>query len=120
MAYLDMTNSNHQCPGDMQEVTFSGKRLCGRSDAFQSCASASFLTNSLQYSQVCGRITGCQYGFTNAFHWNTNKLQSIDSIYVSGVSVTHGSPGSKEHVWTFANGYSEDGAGPGVVRCLVK
>ncbi len=117
VAYLDMSNSSHQCPGSMEEVTLSGKRLCGRRDAFQSCASVSFSTNSLQYSQVCGRITGYQYGFTNAFHWNTDGLQSIDSIYVSGVSVTHGSPGSKEHVWTFANGYSENAAGTGVCPC---
>ncbi len=48
VAYLDMTNSSHQCPGDMEEVTLSGKRLCGRSsNAYQSCVSANFSTNSL-------------------------------------------------------------------------
>ncbi len=114
VAYLDMTNSSHQCPGDMEEVTFSGKRLCGRSDAFKSCTSVKFSTNGLQYSQVCGRITGYQYKDTYAFfRYNNDRFglysetNKIDSIYVDGVSVTHGPPGSREHVWTFATGYSE-------------
>ncbi len=123
MAYLDMTDSSHQCPGDMEEVTLSGKRLCGRnSNADRSCVSADFSTNSLQYSQVCGRITGYQYGYVYAFNIYTHptsypEAQSIDSYYVDGVSVTHGPPGSREHVWTFASGYDEDRASTNVCPC---
>ncbi len=115
VAYLDMTISSHQCPGDMEEVTLSGKRLCGRSSnaytASKSCVSANISANSLQYSQVCGRITGYQYGYVSAFAFSPTsfpKAQSIDSWYAEGVSVTHGPPGSREHVWTFANGFNED------------
>ncbi len=84
--------------------------------------SADFSTNSLQYSQVCGRITGYQYGLVNAFHFSTHpttypEAQSIESWYVDGVSVTHGPPGSREHVWTFATGRNEDGAGTVVCPC---
>ncbi len=113
VAYLSMTNSSHQCPGDMEEVTLSGKRLCGRSsNADRSCVSANISANSLQYSQVCGRITGYQYGEVHAFYLYRDpttypEAQSIDSYYVDGVSVTHGPPGSREHVWTFATGYNE-------------
>ncbi len=113
MAYLDMTNSSHQCPGDMEEVTLSGKRVCGRSaSASQSCASATFSSNELQYSQVCGKINGYQYGDTTAFgfYTYTGASQSIESWYVDGVSVTHGPPGRREHVWTFANGLSQNRA----------
>ncbi len=126
VAYLDMTNSSHQCLGDMEEVTLSGKRVCGRSynayDAARSCVSADFSTNSLQYSQVCGRITGYQYGYVYAFHCYTYpatypEAHSIDSWYVDGVSVTHGPPGSREHVWTFATGRSEDRAYTYVCPC---
>ncbi len=104
LAYLDMSNSSHQCPGDMEEVTLSGKRLCGRNvNARRSCVSEGFSTNSLQYSQVCGRITGYQYSYVYAFHFYTNptpypEAQSVDSYYVEGVRVTHGPPGSREHV----------------------
>ncbi len=117
MAYLNMTNSSHQCPRNMEEIALSGKRLCGRSNnAFRSCVSAYFSTNSLQYSQVCGRITGYQYGHVYAFFRYTYptsfpEAHSIDSYYVDGVSVTHGPRGSREHVWTFATGYNEDRAG---------
>ncbi len=106
MVYLDMTNSSHQCPGDLEEVTLSGKRLCGRSAsaAGMSCASAIFSADGLQYSQVCGKITGYQYGTTTAF-WDVSSR--IDSWYVSGITVTHGLPGSRGHVWTFANGWHE-------------
>ncbi len=123
VAYLDMTNSNHQCPGDMEEVTFSGKRLCGRSsNAAESCVSANIPTNILQYSQVCGRITGYQYKKVDAFHRYTfhthyPDAHSIESWYVDGVSVTHGPPGNRKHVWTFANGYSEDGRSTWVCPC---
>ncbi len=106
MAYLDMTNSSHQCPGDMEEVTLSGKRVCDRtSPSTASCGSATFSTNGLQYSHVCGRITGYEYRGVGAFYYYST--QSIDSYYVDGVTVTHGPPGSREHVWTFATGYSE-------------
>ncbi len=107
VAYLDMTNSNHQCPGDMQEVTLSGKRVCERSaSALWSCGSATFSTNGLQYSHVCGRITGYMYRGVGAFGYYST--QSIDSYYVDGVTVTNGPPGSREHVWTFATGFSEN------------
>ncbi len=102
-----MTNSSHQCPGDMEEVALSGKRVCGRSSsaAYRSCVSATFSTSGLQYSQVCGRIRGYQYGGTSAF--NKALPDSIESQYMAGVSVTHGPPGSRKHVWTFATGRSE-------------
>ncbi len=123
MAYLNMTNSSHQCPGDMEEVTLSGKRVCGRSyNADRSCVSANISTNGLQYSQVCGRMTGYQYDWCGAFYFYTDptsypEAQSIDSYYVNGVSVTHGPPGSREHVWTFATGYNERNAANYMCPC---
>ncbi len=104
-----MTNSSHQCPGDMEEVTLSGKRVCGRSSsaARDSCVSATFSASSLLYSQVCGRIRGYQYGYPDAFRIRSSA-SSIESRYVDGVSVTHGPPGSRKHVWTFATGLSEN------------
>ena len=39
-------------------------------------------------------------------------INSIDSPYVDGVSITHGASGSRQHVWTFAASY-----GPGFCPC---
>ena len=38
-------------------------------------------------------------------------------MYVDGVSVTYEPPGSKEHMWTFANGFNEDSSGSCVCPC---
>ncbi len=118
MTYIDMTDSSHQCPGDMDEVTLSGKRVCGRSSsaASQSCVSATFSISGLQYSQVCGRIRGYQYGDPDAFF--DRSSESIESQYVDGVSVTHGPPGRRKHVWTFATGRSESSGSAGACPCV--
>ncbi len=117
VAYIDMINSSHQCPGDMEGFTLSGKRVCGRisSAPTQSCVSATFSASGLQYSQVCGRIHGYQYGDPDAFYRSLSK--SIESQYVDGVSVTHGLPGRRKHVWTFATGVSENSGSAGACPC---
>ena len=33
--------------------------------------------------------------------------EGIDSYYVDGVSLTHGAPGKRQHIWTFAAGLAE-------------
>ena len=35
-----------------------------------------------------------------------NRITTIDGAYVTGVSVTHGSP--RQHIWTFAAGFSDN------------
>ena len=49
-----------------------------------------------QYSRVCGRVIGYQFGSTDAFR---SRLTNIDQVaYVDGISITHGSPCN--HIWT--------------------
>ena len=43
---------------------------------------------------------GLQYRTTDGFHNNPD----IDSPYLDGVSITHGSPGSRKHIWSFGIG----------------
>ncbi len=117
MVYIDMTNSYHQCPGDMEEVTLSGKRVCGRSSSAtrKSCVSANISTSGLRYSQVCGRIRGYQYGRTHALIRALSD--SIESQFVDGVSLTHCPPGSFKHVLTFATAFSEKYGDSGACPC---
>ena len=56
---------------------------------------------------MCGRIRGYQFGGTGAFWGYFNRNQGIDSYYVTGVSLTHGGAGSRQHIWTFAAGLTE-------------
>ena len=109
VAYLNMSNPSQQCPGVWREIT-TPHRVCGRrSTAFSagSCEGLNFSTGNEQYNQVCGRIISYQLGTTESF---TRGSFSINTFYVDGVSVTHGSP--RQHIWTFANGLEEQSSYP--------
>ena len=59
----------------------------------------------MEYSHVCGRVVGYQFGNTLSFFGYTrNTGLTIDDPYIDGVSLTHGqSP--RQHIWTFAAAY---------------
>ena len=101
VAYLNMSDPSQQCPSVWQEIT-TPHRVCGRRSSSGSCQGLTYSTGSEQYNQVCGRIIGYQFGNTDAF---LGSSRSIDTFYVDGVSVTHGSP--RQHIWTFSSGFDE-------------
>ena len=97
---VDM-NRDNSCPGTWQIIT-NPKRLClGLSS--KGCASANFHVKGVSYDNICGQAKAYQKGSTDAFESNT---QSIDGIYVDGISITLGSP--RKHVWTYATGLSDN------------
>jgi hypothetical protein len=55
------------------------------------------------YSKVCGRIIGEGTRTPDAFH--RPPTLTIEENYLDGVSVTHGAPGSRTHIWTFGAGF---------------
>ena len=96
-AYLNMSDPTQTCPPAWELIT-TPRRSCARpsnAGGF-SCYSAMFPTQSLQYSQVCGRIIGYQIGEPGAFI--ASGGYTINDRYVDGVSLTYGSP--RQHVWT--------------------
>ena len=119
VAELDMKNSSHQCPSGLMEQNDAGKRTCVPNLDSATCSSVTFLVNTLDYSQVCGRIIGYQYYSTNAFGYISGSLiyspQSIDSYYVDGVSLTHGNP--RQHIWTFAAAAGETSHPDSICPC---
>ena len=129
VAFINMTDTSYNCPTGLNLTSYS-KRTCGRLRTINvGCSSTTFSVGGLQYSQVCGRIRGYQFGATGGFG---ERLNYIDSFYVDGVSLTHGSAGSRQHIWTFAAGSSEvttlfpnyscpcDNAPPSVVPSFVE
>ncbi len=99
VAYLNMSDTNQQCPSNWR-LTSSPVRGCGRSSSeWSTCDSVIYPVNGRTYSSVCGRINAYQKGRENAFYI---QRDNIESTYVSGVSITHGAPGSRRHIWTFA------------------
>ena len=103
VADIDMTRPNENCPAGFRKVTASGKTMCGGQGS--SCISTTFSSHGIEYSRVCGRINGYQYYTTNAFAKYIGSRGSIDSIFVDGIVLTHGSP--RQHIWTFAAGHSQ-------------
>ena len=104
VANLDMTDSSQHCPSGFRQIT-SPRRTCGKHSS--GCVSATFPVHGVEYSRVCGRVIGYQFGSPDGFNsYYKNRARTIDSNYVDGVSVTHGqSP--REHIWTFAAAVDE-------------
>ncbi len=108
-ASLNVTDPTQNCPGEWDERTESGKRLCFRQPSgvrSPGCASATFSTDGKEYTHVCGRAIGYQYASADAFG-ERDTPGTIDTYYVDGLSVTHGQPGNRTHIWTFAVGIDE-------------
>ena len=110
-AYIDMTIAGNTCPTGLKYTLYSSTRMCTRLQSYfysaYTCSSATFPTHGVQYTKVCGRARGYQYGQTYAFfNYNYASQPTLNYPYVQGLSVTHGSP--RNHIWTFASGWSKD------------
>ena len=106
VANLDMTDPNQNCPDGFRLVsrTEPPLRTCGT--ASPGCVSTTFAAHGIEYSRVCGRVVGYQYGHTDAFSAYIGRPSTIDGTYVDGISLTHGqSP--RQHIWTFAAALDE-------------
>ena len=101
VAELNMTDTSQQCPGDLVERNETGIRQCRIDD--NRCFSVYYSTADVSYLKVCGKITAYQVGSTNAFRqfYENRNTATIDSNYVAGVSLTHGTS-PRQHIWTFA------------------
>ena len=100
VAELNMTDTSQQCPRGLVERNESGIRQCRIGE--NGCFSVYHFTAGVSHSRVCGRIKSYQVGSTNAYHDFYHGLATnIDSNYVNGVSLTHGTS-PRQHIWTFA------------------
>ena len=107
VAYLQFENGSDPCPEGFRERRDSGIRTCGINSTTAACPSVLFDTHGIPYSRVCGKILGYQYRTTDAFdNHSRSGLLTIDSNYVDGVSLTHGSD-PRQHIWTFAAAFDE-------------
>ena len=97
---FDMAITSHQCPKGFDERTASeaGVRTCVTTFSEAGYSGWALNTRNVEYSEVCGRITAFQFGTPEAFIFSFNR--SIDTVYLDGVSFTHGNP--RQHIWSFA------------------
>ena len=116
IASLNTSDSSQQCPGEwiLQTYASEPRRLCGRGSSGAGCLSVVYSTYGISYDHVCGRVIGYGYASPDAF---AHGSQNIESSYVDGVSLTHGPPGARQHVWTFIAGLREINPGLGSCPC---
>ena len=108
VAYFD-TAQGDSCPTGLRTVTntTTNQTACGSTNTGAGCASVP-IPVQVSYSHVCGIVKGYQYYDSEAFYPSTRGYNTIDTFYVDGVSITHGSP--RRHLWTYANGAYELGS----------
>ena len=104
VVFLNMTDPSHVCPEGLNLTTYS-RRTCGRAHSgSRNCSSTTFNVGGSQYSRMCGRALAYRFGCNSAFREYHFRRQGIEGPYVDGLSLTHGAPGSRQHIWTFASG----------------
>ena len=109
VASLNWSNESLPCPDGFRERNDSDIHTCGINSTSGSCRSLIFETYSTLYSRVCGKINAYQVGTPDAFstlHGRDSNI-TIDSNYVDGVSLTHGS-NPRRHIWTFVAVHRDD------------
>ena len=100
IAKVDMRDGSTQCPRGLESAKIEDKELCQRPRAqVPGCVSTNFPVQSIEYIKVCGKVIGYQYYDPNGFGPSVSNA-NINSIYLDGVSITHGSP--RRHVWSLA------------------
>ena len=109
VVYFNMTDTAQQCPSNWKLIE-TPIRGCTATTA-PGCHSAIFSVNSFTYNRVCGRVIGYQKGSSDAFDSLISSGRTIEEPYVDGLSLTHGAPGSRQHVWTFAASLYENDPG---------
>ena len=111
VASLDMRDNSNQCPSGLRQGdSCTSEPTCeiGTNSETGKCSSNSYTSHGLHYSHVCGMIRAYQYRTPDGFRNRGNREMplDIDSNYVDGVSLTHGMPHSRKHIWTFAADHS--------------
>ena len=102
---LNMSDASARCPGTWSLVE-SPVRGCLSSLTAAGCDSVLFPTGG-PYSQVCGRIIGYQKGSPDAFYNASGYYENINGPYIDGVSLTHGAPNKRQHIWSFVSAFNE-------------
>ena len=103
---VNMSDANSQCPSGWVEESAGGLRTCGRGTVGAGCRSVYISSDNRDYTKICGRAIGYQFGSTDGFGPSFyDNMNSLDQIYVDGLSITYGSP--RQHVWTYASAVRE-------------
>ena len=106
VAFLNMSDPNEVCPRNWTtyDIFVRGCGTGDRTGISNQCDSVIYPNTMGQtYSRVCGRVIAYQHKDTLAFAALVTQNRTLEQQYLDGVSITHGSAGSRQHVWSFAS-----------------
>lgn len=93
--------------------------VCTRDQATGGSRSATFAVPLESYREVRGFARGLQKGNMDAFRLYGGGEDTIDDPYVDGLSLTVQGDGGREHVWSWAVGWSDtDNSENSICPCL--
>ena len=119
VGYLNISDATTKCPEPLTLYDASGKKLCGptNTDSIK-CDSLTFHTHHIPYNFVCGKTVGYGYYSNYAFHYSASTgYNTIDDAYISGLSITNKKQGQRQHIWSYAAGYSESSSSTANCPC---
>ena len=117
VAFVNMSEPGSSCPPELvQYDSIFNTSMCWTAIAsekynyYEGCKSTFFVTYGLNYTKVCGRVRGYQYGYPIGFHRyiiNYKGFNKFDpQIKTWGVTLTY-SNNPRKHIWTYVGGHGE-------------
>ena len=107
VAHINTSEPCFTCPPPLAQYWANGTKVCGPAVHF-GCDSVIFPVHGVEYNYVCGRAVGYSYYAPIGLYYGADASYTIDQHYLSGLSITHGAPGSRNHIWSYAAGWRED------------
>ena len=109
VAHINMSEPCFTCPPPLAQYWANGTKVCGPAVS-GACDSVVFPVHGVKYNYVCGRAVGYSFYYPIGLYFGADDSYSftIDQHYLSGLSITHGAPGSRNHIWSYAAGLRED------------
>ena len=116
-----MSEPGSSCPpGLVQYDNIFDNSLCWTASRvywYEECSSTFFSTYGLNYTKVCGRVRGYQYGYPIGFYYYIINANGFDpQIKTFGATLTY-SNNPRKHIWTYAGGHGEQGTSSSDCPC---
>ena len=113
--YMDFfKNDSHTCPGSFKKSyrikpgdmgKMAGKQYYCEGTVNNGCTTAKFYLDDAQYSEICAKIGGYQYGMPTAF----KPYENNDQTFMDGVYFSYGK--DTKYLWGYAMGSYKNYAG---------
>ena len=118
VAFVNMSEPGSSCPsGLVQYDNIFDTSLCWITEQTAKCSSTFFFTYGLNYTKVCGRVRGYQYGYPIGFYYYIINANDFDpQIKTFGATFTY-SNNPRKHIWTYAGGHGEQGTSSSHCPC---